>query len=112
MSAIALSESTRIAAVFCAAAVVLTPFTALALDRPSFGASAPATRNPCVSHGPGFESVGGTCVKIGGRVHVEGGMTASNWRVAPAAGAATRSAAPDFGGIVGAPSHLRLPRRY
>jgi len=108
-------ESTRLAAALCAAALTLTPFAAQALDRSPFGAAQlPTTKGPCAAYGPGFEAVGGgTCVKIGGRVHVEAGMGASNWRVAPSAGAASRAAAPDFGlgAGHGSPSHLRL-RRY
>ena len=87
-----------------------------AQDRHPFGAPAlPTTKNPCAAYGAGIESVGGsTCVKIGGRVHVEAATGGSGWRVAPSAGAAMRAADPDMGGLAqpGAPSHLRLPKRY
>ena len=115
MFVIAPTESPRLAAAVCAAALAFSPAVAQAFDRAPFGAALPTTKNPCASYGPGFESIGGsTCVKIGGRVHVEAGLGASNWRVAPSAGAATRAASPDVGvgAAPGAPSHLRLPRRY
>lgn len=115
MLAIATHESARLAVACCAAVLTLTPCAAQALDRAPFGAPAlPTTKGPCAAYGPGFEAVGGgTCVKIGGRVHVETGLGASNWRVAPSAGAASAAAAPQFGlgAGPGAPSHLRL-RRY
>lgn len=72
--------------------------------------------NPCAHHGPGFRAIAGssTCVKIDGRVRVDAGVGVSHWRVAPAAGAATRAAAPGLGlaptGSGG--SHVRLPRGY
>jgi hypothetical protein len=108
-------ESLRFAALACAATIALAPSAAraggaFAQDRTPFGANLPTTKSPCAGWGPGFESVGGsTCVKIGGRVHVEAGA-GSNWRVAPSAGAAT----PSFNSppAPGAPSHLRLPRRF
>jgi hypothetical protein len=115
MIVIASTESPRLAAAVCAAALALSPAAAQAFERTPFGAQLPTTKNPCASYGAGYESVGGsTCVKIGGRVHVEAGLGASDWRVAPSAGAATRAAAPDLGvgAAHGAPSHLRLPRRY
>lgn len=115
MPVLASPESTRLSAAICVAALALAPAAAQALDRQGFGQPAlPTTKNPCAAYGAGFESVGaGTCVKIGGRVHVEAGVSDSNWRVAPAAGAATRAAAPEigFGAAHASPSHLRL-RRY
>lgn len=112
-------ESLRLAAALCAAALALAPVCARAggaQDRNPFGAPAlPTTKNPCAAYGPGFEAISGsTCVKIGGRVHVEASRGASDWRVAPSAGAAMRAAAPEWAGHAapGAPSHLRLPRRY
>ena len=122
MLSLARPESIRTALALCAAALALTPSIARAgglrgHDLGPFGASAlPTTKNPCAAYGAGFEAVGGgsTCVKIGGRVHVESSFGASDWRVAPAAGAAARAAAPglDAGAGPGAPSHLRLQRRY
>jgi hypothetical protein len=79
-------------------------------------ASRPEAPNACAHHGPGFQAIAGssTCVKIDGRMRVDVGAGASQWRVAPAAGAATRAAAPGLGpapaGVGG--SHVRLPRGY
>lgn len=122
MLPIARPESIRLALAFCAAAAALAPLAARAGGLPTnergpFGSSAlPTTKSPCSAYGPGFEAVAGssTCVKIGGRVHVDAGFGAPDWRVAPAAGAATRAAAPGFssGAAIGAPSHLRIQRRY
>lgn len=78
-----------------------------------------AAPDPCAAHGAGFAPLPGTttCVRIGGRMRVEFGVSQgglSQWRVAPQAGAASGASMPHYAapGAGAAEHRLRPARNY
>lgn len=81
----------------------------------AFAGDRRAPVDPCAAFGPGFAPLSGSsaCVKIGGRVRVEAGMSRglADWRVAPQAGAASGAAMPAFAAPHAGGQHRLRPAR-